>query len=328
MKSSTTWTVDRDGLPRGGLRECLAAATAAPSVHNSQPWRFRLGDGSVEVLVDRERQLPVLDPHGRELMISVGAAVMNLTVAILAHGRVPMLHLLPDPGDPDLAARVTLGPSTHTPPTARMLADAIPQRHTSRHPFKAIAVPPAVLNDLTAAARTELARLTVLDRDTRETVLDLIRIAEHRRRHEPAYWRELSDWTRGAPDRHDGVPVEAFGPWDALETVPIRDFSLVRPVPRRRLATFENAPTIAVLYTPGDTPYHWLHAGQALQRVLLTATVRGLASTLMTQPVELPDLRALLEEGADGYSAQAVLRFGYGPPGAPSPRRPIEDVLA
>jgi nitroreductase len=321
------WTVDAAGVPQGRWRECLEAAIAAPSVHNTQPWRFRVRGTTVDVLADHGRRLEVLDPEGRELLISVGAAVFNLRVAMLARGHVPMSHLLPAQDEPDVAARITVGPSTRPPVTAVMLAQAIPRRHTNRQPFSEITVPAQALAELSAAAETEQGRLVVVDPVARDAVLDIVRIAEQQRRHQPAYWRELSDWTRPGAERRDGVPPEAFGPWDALETVPIRDFSFVRPARRRRPAPFERAPVIAVLYTPGDTPREWLRGGQALERTLLTATVRGLASTLMTQPVEVPDLRTLLQDPAHGYAAQAILRFGYGPLSAPSPRRPLEDVL-
>ncbi|GAA4473958.1 Acg family FMN-binding oxidoreductase [Phytohabitans houttuyneae] len=321
------WTADADGVPSGALRACLEDAVAAPSVHNTQPWRFRVCGGTIEVFADRGRRLDVLDPNGRELYISLGAAVFNLRAAMLARGRVPVLRLLPEPSEPDLVARVTVGPATRPPATAIMLADAIPRRHTNRQPFTDIPVPEEALTDLTVAADTERARLVITDPAARDAVLDVVRIAEQRRRHDPAYWRELSEWTRPGVERRDGVPPEAFGPWDALEVVPIRDFSVVRPARRRKPVPFERAPTIAVLYTRGDTPDEWLRGGQALQRVLLTATVRGLASTIMTQPVEVPHLRALLQDASDGYAAQAVLRFGYGPFSAASARRPLEEVL-
>jgi len=321
------WTAGPDGVPRGALRACLEAATAAPSVHNTQPWRFRLSGCTIDVLADRARRLDVLDPQGRELFISLGAAVFNLRAAMLARGRIPVLRLLPNTAEPELAARITVGPTTRPPATAVMLADAIPRRHTNRQPFTEIPVPAEALADLSTAADAEQARLVVTDPTARDAVLDVVRIAEQRRRHDPAYWRELSEWTRPGAERRDGVPPEAFGPWDALETVPIRDFSVVRPARRRKPAPFERAPTIAVLYTREDTPHEWLRGGQALERVLLTATVRGLAATIMTQPVELPHLRTLLEDGSDGYAAQAVLRFGYGPPSAASARRPLDEVV-
>jgi nitroreductase len=321
------WTVDAEGLPEGALRACLEDAVAAPSVHNTQPWRFRVDGSTIEILADRGRRLEVLDPHGRELFLSLGAAILNLRVAMLARGRLPVMRLLPEPAEPDLVARISLGPPTQPPATAAMLAAAIPRRHTNRQPFTEIPVSAEALADLTAAAEAEQARLVVTDAATRDAVLDVVRIAEQRRRHDPAYWRELSEWTRPGGERHDGVPPEAFGPWDALETVPIRDFSVVRPARRRKPAPFERVPTIAVLYTAGDTAHEWLRGGQALERVLLTATVRGLASTIMTQPVEVPHLRALLRDGAAGHAAQAVLRFGYGPFSAASGRRPLEEVL-
>ncbi|HEX7746412.1 MAG TPA: nitroreductase family protein, partial [Micromonosporaceae bacterium] len=305
--------MDRDGEPGATLRACLEAAGAAPSVHNSQPWRFRLHGNTVEVLADRTRRLEVLDPTGRELMISVGAAVLNLRVAILAHGRLPVLRLLPEPGDQTVAARIALGPPVPPPDTARLLAQAIPRRHTNRRPFAETPVPPEILDDLARAAEAEGGTVTVAEPAERDAVLSLVRTAEHRRRGDPAYRTELEAWTREVPHRRDGVPPEAVGPWDALEVVPIRDFALVQPARHRRPGRFESEPTIAVLYTAGDAPREWLRAGLALERTLLTATVRGLASTLMTQPLEIPQLRALLADSAGGRIAQAILRFGYGP---------------
>lgn len=316
-----------DGEPGPLADTFLRAAIAAPSVYNTQPWRFRLLDDGIEVYADPSRRLAVLDPTGRELMLSVGAAVLNLRVAMLAHGRLPVLRLCPDPAEPTLAARVRLGPPAPPPATAAMLAQAIPHRHTNRRPFSAVPVPPEVLADLADAAEAEGADLVVADSWIRDAVLGVVRAAEHRRHADPAYRQELAEWTREVPRRRDGVPPETFGPWDALEVVPIRDFGLVHPVYHRARMPFEDEPTIAVLYTVGDGPVQWLRAGQALERALLTATVRGLATTLMTQPLEIPELRALLEDSAHGRVAQAVVRFGYGPPSAPSPRRSLSDVL-
>ena len=165
------------------------------------------------------------------------------------------------------------------------------------------------------------------DDTTRESVLALVRTAELHARRDPRYWRELAEWTHPSRHRHDGVPPETFGPWSALEAVPIRDFGLMEPVRRRTVAWFEEEPTILVLYTAGDDPTAWLRAGEALQRTLLTACVRGVSTTLMTQPLEIPSLRARLDDSASGAVAQAIIRIGYGPPGASTPRRPLEQVL-
>jgi nitroreductase len=104
------WSVTADGTPGTALNACLEAATAAPSIHNSQPWRFLVRPGGIDLYADRTRRLAVLDPHGRELAISLGAALLNLRVAVLRHGRVPVTRLLPDRSQPDLVAQVRLGP--------------------------------------------------------------------------------------------------------------------------------------------------------------------------------------------------------------------------
>jgi nitroreductase len=326
MVDSDAWTVDAGGLPGPMLRSCLEAAVSAPSVHNTQPWLFRPRAGGIDVLIDRERRLGVIDPYGRELQMSVAAALLNLRVAMLAHGRMPMLSLLPSPAEPDLVARVTVGSPIRPTETARLLAQAIPRRHTNRRPYADVAVPQEVLAELTAAAATEGATLTVLDRPATVGVLSVVRTAEARWRNDPAYWAELGRWTRQTPGRRDGVPAEAFGPWSALEAVPLRDFGLVQPVAHRWTATFEHDPVLAVLHTVGDGRREWLRAGQAMQRTLLTAAVRGLATSLMTQPLEIPELRRLVIDDGVRFP-QAIIRLGYGRPSAPSPRRSLGDML-
>ncbi len=309
------------------LRDCLHAAIAAPSVHNTQPWAFRIRPGGVDIYADRTRALPVIDPRGRELAISVGAAAFNLRVALLARGRMPVQQLLPDPRQPDLMVRLTIGPHTAVPETARRLAHAIPYRHTNRRPFSGYPVPADVLAELASAAAVEAGTLVPADHEARDAVLSVVRTAENRWRNDREYWQELAGWTADRPERHDGIPAAAFGPWSSLEVVPMRDFGLIQPAKGRYAADFEQPPTIAVLYTADDSPEQWLRAGQALERVLLTATVRGLATTPMTQAIEIPELRDLLADPAGGNVAQVVLRLGYGQPATPSPRRSVEDCL-
>jgi hypothetical protein len=232
-------TIDPQGLgsPQGGelteaeLASCVRSAVSAPSIHNSQPWQFRYRVGGVDVIADQTRRLEVIDPSGRELLISVGAAIFNLRLAMRRLGRVPAVRLFPDPAEPDLVAIVTPGPAA--PPTAALssLADAMARRHTNRQPFARIAIPSAVLDELTEAARLEGAELRLADAVVRSAILSLVRTAEQRLSRQGRYRAELTDWTRPARGRPGEVPVRSFGPWDALETLPLRDFGLTLPQP-------------------------------------------------------------------------------------------------
>jgi nitroreductase len=318
------WDID----PLGATwATCLQAAIAAPSVHNSQPWRFRLGPHHVDVLVDPNRRLATIDPMGREAVISLGAAVLNLRVAILAAGRIPLTQLLPCPDEPDLAARIMLGAPHRPDATVRALASAIGKRRTNRRPFRDIEIRDEVIDQLITAARAEAATLTVADPIGREAIFDLVRSAHDAQTRDPGYIAELDNWTRVDPIRGDGVPARSFGPTHDWDDVPIRDFGLAHPDVHRRQAPFEAAPTVVTLSTDGDTPLQWLRAGQALERVLLTATVRGVANTPMTAPTERAELRGLLNESGDRLFTQVIVRLGYGDPCAPTPRRPLADVL-
>jgi nitroreductase len=312
---------------RSVLTESVRSATAAPSLHNSQPWLFDIGDDWVDVYADRRRQLEVLDPAGRELLISVGAAVFTLRLAMQHRGYRPDLSLFPDHAEPDLVARVTAGPPAAPTRDVDRLAAAIPHRHTNRWPFARSAVSTDAIEHLTGAALREGATLTLATAASRTAILHLAQAADRLLRSQGGYRAELARWTEPRPGRRDGVPASAIGPWDALETMPVRDFGLLQPQLRRATEHFEPYPTIMVLATDGDSPDHWLHAGQALQRVLLTATWLNLATTPISQPVEIPAIRELLSDTRRGHWAQLVLRVGYGQPAPATPRRPLAEVL-
>ncbi|MFY1671536.1 Acg family FMN-binding oxidoreductase [Plantactinospora sp. WMMB334] len=300
------------------VAECLRTATAAPSIHNTQPWLFRVRGREIEVWADRRRQLSVLDPDGRQMFISLGAAIFNLRVAMLTHGRIPVLHLLPEPGSPELAARIQAGPTTAPSATAAVLAAAIPRRHTNRRPFQAAAVPWPVLDDLISAAAAEGSRLTVADPIVRDAILSLTSVGDELLNRSPAYHAELAAWAGGGP-RRDGIPAYAFPPQDTTGRLPLRRFG-----PSSGSDAFERPPTLVRLTTSGDMPYDWIRAGQAIQRVLLTATARRLDASPINQALEVAELRRLV--GGQGH-AQMVLRIGYGEPSRGTLRRALVDVL-
>ncbi|MFJ8371768.1 Acg family FMN-binding oxidoreductase [Streptomyces sp. NPDC094461] len=319
------------------VTELVADATAAPSMHNAQPWLFRYGHRSrtLALRADFERRMPEADPTGRALHVGCGAALLNLRVSAAHHGLEAATTLLPDPSDPVLLASVRLddGPGAsggRAEEALRALHPAIANRHTSRYPFDEQAIPDDVRARLVRAARAEGADLVFLAGPHLETVLGLIRDAEGYDRGDPAREAEQEHWARytktDAPV--DGIPDYAFGPRDAAERATNRDFAGSVPVPGRAHVPFEHQPQLALLSTGGDRPADWLRAGQALERVLLTATLDAVSTSFATQPLEWPDLRWVLRDPVHGTGhPQMIIRLGYGPTGPRTPRRPLDRVL-
>jgi nitroreductase len=309
------------------LTRCVRAATLAPSLHNSQPWWFRVDGDTVEVHADPSRRLEVLDPSGREMTISVGAAVFTLRAAIRGAGRTSDYDVFPDRDLPNLVARVRLGIPSPPSAAARALAETIALRHTNRRPFRAAVVPADDIERMREAAAFENAHLTVAGAASRTIIVGLGKAAERRLRTSSGYRAELGRWTRPTPGRRDGVPATAIGPWDALERMPVRDFGLVNAPAVNRSEPFEAYPTIVILTTGGDRPHDWVAAGQALQRVLLVATRAHLATTPISQPVEVPAIREMLAGPGSAPYAQMIIRVGYGEPAPATPRRPLAEIL-
>ena len=320
-------------------RHATALATVmsrAPSLHNAQPWRLRVTTDTVELHADRGRHLPVADPDGRQLHLGLGAALLALRLAVADLRGDARVELLPDPDQPDLAARLYI--VGHRDPTATesALLAAIASRRTVRTPFTAREIPVPLRVALGEHALAEGARLRWVETPgERHGVAALVTVAEHRQLADPAYRAELANWTSSSTlAAGAGVPPTSYGVTAGAghaAPFPLRDFAGGREVvPPRPADAMEDHPVIAALCTDGDRPADWLTGGQALLRVLLAATTAGLASSQLNQPIEIPALRGQLRDELrlDAWP-QLLLRLGHpaGPLPPPTPRQPVTDIL-
>ncbi len=308
------------------FEQAVRAAVLAPSQHNAQPWRFRLAAGALEVHGDPARVPPLADRAGWGMRIGCGAAAANAQLTLADAGIRTRLTCCPTDGDESLLARlvpVGTGPAT---PVEQQLVAAIPKRHSHRRPFAATPVPADARAALVATAAAHGGWLTLITEVAqREQVEAILAVAERSLREDPAYAAELAEWINpGAAGT--GIPEHAAGVApEQSDELSLRDFG---GTPRTRFETFEPEPLIAVLGTDSDTRHDEVAAGVALQHALLTATVAGLAASLMSQPIEVPAARqklnaVLLRTGVP----QILLRIGYGSATFATPRRPITDVI-
>ncbi len=312
-----------------------AAALQAPSVHNTQPWRFYQGERKFDIVANNERQLRVADPHGREMMISCGAALFNVRVAVRYLNFVPKVRVLPDPDLANVVAQVTWDQQVPSLEYERELFAQITRRRTHRGGFDAAPLPAALLAALRGEASTEHATLTLLGDDPLRTraVAAIVEAGDCALRLDSARAKEEANWAPGpASQRQDGVPPTAY-PAVPDRTDPqfrSRDYAHGHGwgLPPEEEPVVRAAGVVGMLTTAVDQPADWIHAGQALQRVLLVASSCNVVAAMHSQPLEIPLLRDFMRLHLCGRAyPQMVLRFGTTGEKAVSVRRPVGEVL-
>jgi len=283
-------------LPAALVTDLLAAAVSAPSIHGSQPWGYRVRRYShtIELRADPSQALPCGDPSGRSVHVACGAALLNLRLAASIAAREPVVKLLPDPKEPVLLATVRLAGPHRALPIERELYAAITSRRAGPRPRGGRRAADLPLAELVEAARIEGAFLHVLGHDEAIRVLSVMRDFQVPGLDGPAPLRDL-------------VPHQPNGG-----------------------ASVDGAPRLAVLSAHLGDRANWLRAGQALQRVLLTATARGVDAGPLTEPLDTADARLIRSPDSGDEQPQMIVRIGFVPQfpsHPPAPRRPASEVF-
>lgn len=329
-RSERMWRVDADAFPRDGTTDDQAAflvryAVLAPSSHNSQPWAFRVRDGSVEVLADTSRWLRVADADRRELHLSVGCALENLLVAAEAFGFAPEVRYEPDGSDADRVARVELerageGFSPLRPPE---LFDAIPRRHTNHGEYDGRPIPESVRADLgDLAFEPGIAIRFTDDPAVRRRVDELTARADALQFADPGWREELGEWLGRGVFGHGWLTSKMAG-------LAVTHLNLARSQSRKDTELLRSASLLGLVDVDRVDRESRVRAGQVFERLFLAVTEAGLALQPMNQILQVEEVRDEFEAllpGAWGRP-QITFRLGYGESEDHTPRRPLEEVL-
>jgi nitroreductase len=312
------------------FRKAAERASLAPSIHNTQPWRFVFRPDALELQVDPDRQLRALDPTGRQLVISCGCALFNARVG-LAADRVVQVDRLPDPANRDLLARLTvLDESAPWTPLVR-LDPVIERRHTNRRDFFDQDVPPDVIYELTTAAEQEGASLLQIVKPEHKMVAaQLSQEAEAIQNADPRYRAELETWTTTDLHRSDGVPVYAIPHTDERSEpmALVRNFDVAGKgwMPGLQQSSLNHC--LMVLGMAESNRPAWLRGGEALQRILLEATRLDYVVSLASQVVEVGSTRDRLRKELDlEFHPLLLMRIGRAAPTPASKRRDLNMII-
>ena len=311
------------------LESAARASLPAPSVFNTQPWRWRVTGEGLELHADADRRLDATDPEGR-LLLSCGAALHHARTALAAAGWTAVVQRLPEDGDGTLLARIRLGGPAPADPAAQRLAAAIPRRRTDRRAFGDREVAEEQLTALRRLVEREGAYLHVVRPEQVPALAVAAERAADAERDDPAYRDELRRWTSRPADRGDGVPpATAVRP--EPRRVPVRDYVPDGEAGLAAGAGHDRGAAYVLLFGRTGSRADLLRGGEAMSALLLAATADGLATAPLSDSVEVAWPRHLLRGLLAGVGEPyVVVRLGHAGTAAalpPAPRRSAADVI-
>lgn len=313
----------------------IELAIRAPSVHNTQPWRWQLGDRTVHLYADWDRQVRATDPDGRDLIVSCGAALHHLRAALRASGWQTTVHRVPNPAYPAHLASIELHRYAPTDDDV-LLSGTILRRRSDRRPLSSWPVPSSHIDRMIAAAAKAGALLVpVSDSVTRAKLIAAIAEAARQQENDPDYAMEIATWSGRGPFATDGV-LAASSPakGGTHSSIAMRTFPGGTLPPYLGDDGADEATVLLALATAGDDTVSRLRAGEAASAALLAATELGLATCPLSQALEVANTRQAVATDVleDAAMPQLLVRVGWAPTTAgrlpASPRRPVAEVVS
>ncbi|BCJ34042.1 NAD(P)H nitroreductase [Actinocatenispora thailandica] len=276
------------------LGRAAMAALRAPSILNTQPWRWRIRNETAELWADRSRQLTNLDREGRLLILSCGIALHHAATALTAIGHCPEIELFPDAGEPDLLARLWVGDAHRTTPDELHAFQEMLSRRTDRRPGPtSLAVPAHRLRELRASVEQCGAHLHLVREEELPVLMVAAEHAEQIESADPGARAELARWAHRPPAAREGISADTVAP-EVVRRVPHRQFLFDGDAHLDPGAGNDRTADYAILFADGDERRDWLTSGQAMSALLITATRHRIAVNPISNVVEVAATRATL----------------------------------
>ncbi len=329
-KAEDTWMKPAQiSSPSEPMQTLVHYATLAANGHNTQPWKFAIKDNAIEIHPDYSRRLLVVDPHDRELWISLGCALENLLVAARASGYTIEVTY-PDRAD---FIHVQLAADT---PQGSSLFDAIPLRQNTRSAYDGRLIKNEDLDQLQALQVEPGVMLQFATNPTAmDTILEYVNLGNLAQYADTAFVDELIEWLRfnkkEALSSLDGLYSACSGNPQVPRFIGQMFVAGTKPQQQADAdaAKFRTSPVAVVVASETEDKSAWVRTGQVYERLALQTTALGIKSAFLNQPIEVPELRGQFQSaiGLGSYLPQLLVRLGYAEAMPRSLRRPVEEVL-
>ncbi len=322
----TSWSPLKEDSP---MRNLIHYATLAANGHNTQPWKFAIRENTIEIHPDYSRELPVVDPHHRELWISLGCALENLLLAARTAGYNAEISY-PDTID-FIGVKLTLDSPEPSP-----LFDAIPSRQNTRSEYDGRSIPSPDLNRiLSVPGEVGVSLRSVTTENDFEIIVDFVNQGNLNQYANPAFVHELIEWLRfnkkEALAAMDGLYSGCSGNPEVPGWLGRMFVAGTKPQQQADLDTrkIRTSSAALVIASEADTKSDWVRTGQVYERAALQSTALGIKSALLNQPIEVAELRGQFQSavGLGKSLPQLLVRFGYADAMPKSLRRPVDQVL-
>ncbi len=314
------------------LKKIIAHGVQAPSGHNTQPWKFKLNESSIEIYPNFSKELPVVDKNHRELFISLGCAAENICIAASASGYNAGMKILKQD---ELYIRIEFSKAEIS---QDQLFSQIYKRQTNRSVYKNKEIP-----------KDEIEKLEMVDVKKPVTIY-IYRNGEHSfdKLSEfiyegndilfscKAFKDELLHWMRfnlkDLQKHRDGLAYNVFG----IPSLPeflgkpiVKSFLKPKSQNKSEKEKIGSSSHLVLITIEKNNPEQWIMAGRALERFWLKCTELGISLAFSNQPCEVQSLAGKIKTDMDICNSYPMLlmRIGYADPVSSSIRRSTEEVI-
>ncbi len=318
----------------GKIKFLVRFGILAPSSHNTQPWKFRIKDNTLELFADFSRRLPKSDEDGRMIYAALGCAISNIKIALDYYSLNFDIEYNRELGNsPEgYVAKITFRGKGDVRKYPAEFLYALMRRHSYRGRYRSKSIPSRIFENIAKLNENDFEKFDIIkELEKKEEIAQIMGRAMKNKMAKREFRWELAHWLRtNITQRSDGMPGNGHGMkliTSILAPFILRLIDVSAVEKKKAIRRVRNFPAIGLISTPIDSPRMWIAAGEYLERILIYLYSQNIAASIMIAPVEHMESRNELKKFTE-FLPQIFFGFGYAEKTYPhSPRRKLAEIF-